>query len=95
MPLVLTLRSKETFSVAGVVFEVERVQDDRNFVVRDIARGKSFNINDERSVEIMNDVMVSAGNKAPLAMARVVIDAPKDMKIIRGETDRKIENVRG
>ncbi len=95
MPLVLSLRSKECFTVGETLFELESVKDDRHFIVRDVKQGRSFNIVDTHSTEVMTDVFVSAGSDPPLAMAKVVIDAPSTMKISRGERRRKPETIRG
>lgn len=93
MALVLSLRSGQDFIVGETRFLVERVHDDRHFRVRNVDLGKSFNITDEHATEIMNGVFVSAGDNSPLGVARVVVDAPRAIKVSRGE--RKIEPIRG
>ncbi len=95
MPLVLSMRSKECFTVGDTLFEVESVKDDRHFIVRDVKQGRSFNIVDTHSTEVMHQVFVSAGSEPPLAMAKVVIDAPPSLRISRGERRRKPETTRG
>lgn len=89
MALALTLKSKETFTVGEVLFELESVKKEPcRFIVRNVLLGRSFNITDERSTEILPGVYVSAG-LAPATHAKVVIEAPQEVRIIRGERRRR------
>lgn len=44
---------------------------------------KIFSVDDRRATEIMQGVMCSAGNKGSSDMVKMVIDAPRHMKILR------------
>lgn len=83
MPLVLTLKKGETFSVAGVSFTVENVVPDSFFTLR---RGdfRCFDVGFSWSY-ISNGVRVRRGSSKAghSSCVSVVIDAPLWMQILR------------
>jgi hypothetical protein len=97
MALVLTLRRGQDFFVGEVCFVVEEVLSPVRFRLHEEfpmghvspARPRSFEISDARATEILPDVLVSAGDNAPRASARIVIEAPQEVLILRGATKRK------
>jgi hypothetical protein len=97
MALVLTLRTGQDFFVGEVCFVVEEVLSPVRFRLHEFPSGhggltqpRSFEITDARATEIMPDVLVAAGCNAPKASARIVIEAPPEVLILRGATKRKL-----
>jgi hypothetical protein len=87
MALVLNLKAGDDFYVKDRQFIIERVVSETNFTIREAATGKVFEITDTRSTEIMPDVMVAAGEPYVVS-ARVAIEAPADILILRGDKFR-------
>jgi hypothetical protein len=88
MPLVLSLRSGQDFYVGDERFVVGAIRGSANFDVIADRSGRRHEITDARSTEIMNDVFVSAGDRPQTGLARVAIEAPQDILILRGEKYR-------
>ncbi len=51
-----------------------------------------FSVDDRKATEVMQNVMVSAGNKGSEGMVKVVINAPRHMKILREKLYLKEKN---
>ncbi|WP_113152749.1 hypothetical protein [Nitratireductor sp. OM-1] len=95
MPLVLSLREGDDFYVSEQQFSVDRIYDETSFdLVRGDAAGEvsePIAVTELQAVEIMPDVFVSAGNLFQKGIIRAVIDAPRDMLILRGDKYRSQE----
>jgi len=92
MPLVLSLKTGQDFYVGEEQFYVHNVTADTQFVLRRAVNGDLFTITDERAVEIMADVFVSAGTKPDAVLARLAIEAPRRLAIVRGRLYRGERN---
>lgn len=91
MPLILSLRRNEDFYVADERVVLTRIRSKNDFDVVVESVGKEFQITDLEAVEIIPDVFVSAGDYYQTGQVRVVIEAPREIRILRGERYR--ENV--
>jgi hypothetical protein len=85
MPLVLSLRKGDDFYVGSSHFVLCDVLSDTQLEIESATTGKKFTITHTRQTEIMPDVMVSAGGRQRAVVARVVIDAPRDLLVVRGD----------
>jgi sRNA-binding carbon storage regulator CsrA len=88
MALVLSLKVNEDFYVADEQFRVLRIVDDCHFKLLEERTGRVLDITDEHGTEVVPDVFVSAGDRPQTGMARVAIEAPQDILILRGEKYR-------
>ena len=82
MALILSLREGEQFCVGGIPVEVPCIYSDRHFTVQ-TEDGKEFDVTDDKMVEVMPDVYVSVGAQYDEGLARVAIEAPRDILILR------------
>ena len=89
MALVLSLRKGQDFYLDDVQVLVTRVDGLMHFQLMLASSGQSFVITDAESVEIMPDVFVSAGDRPQRGIARVAIDAPREIRITRGDRWRE------
>ena len=88
MPLVLSLKEGQDFYVGDERFVVEDVYSEMHFRVREVGTGKIFEITDLGATEIMPDVFVSAGERPQALLARVTIEAPPSVLVLRGDKFR-------
>jgi sRNA-binding carbon storage regulator CsrA len=88
MPLVLSLRAGQDFYVNDEQVLVHVVRDPRRFDLKVVSSGRVFAVTDQEAVEIMEDVFVSAGDRPQNGLARVAIDAPREIEILRGDRYR-------
>jgi hypothetical protein len=105
MALVLTLKEGQEFFVGEVRFVVEEVLGPLRFRLSymgevtpgavDVTQPRSVEITDVRAAEVLPNVLVSAGWNAPSARARVVIEAPAQILILRGNAkrNRALQNI--
>ena len=84
MPLVLSFKEDDEFYVGDKVFFVTEIAGPARFVIED-EFGRRWDVTDERAVEIAPDVMASVGKNGSNHLARLVIDAPRSVPILRGE----------
>ena len=89
MALVLSLREGQDFYLDDDQVLVTRVDGLMHFQLMLASSGQSFVITDAESVEIMPDVFVSAGDRPQRGIARVAIDAPREIRITRGDRWRE------
>jgi hypothetical protein len=87
MALVLNLKEGDDFYVKDRQFVIENVRSETNFTIKEVATNRIFEITDTRSTEIMPNVMVAAGEPYVVS-ARVAIEAPADILILRGDKYR-------
>jgi len=85
MALVISVKEGEKFYIQDTPVEVSRILDPLKFKVTVIGSTMNsvFNISDRVAVEILPGVMVSAGKNGSMLAVKVVIQAPKTIKILR------------
>jgi hypothetical protein len=88
MALVLSLRKTQDFYVGTERFVMEVVHSEKLFRVRRESTGQTFEISDTTAIEVMDEVFVSAGDDPPPQTARIVISAPRNIRVLRGEKYR-------
>jgi hypothetical protein len=93
MPLTLSLHPKADFFVDNIRVRVIEVEDPFHFKLKVFNRGVSsvFNITYDAGAEILPSVCVQAGFMNPrcTGSVKVVIQAPRNMKILRGKLYRE------
>lgn len=81
MPLILSLKEGDTFTIDGRECVVEKILPNRHFVVHHVATDTRFEIVMDRMSEVEPDVFVSSGDRAGQHTARVVVDAPRSIRV--------------
>ena len=89
MALVLSLREGQDFYLDDDQVLVTWVDGLMHFQLMLASSGQSFVITDAESVEVLPDVFVSAGDRPQRGIARVAIDAPREIRITRGDRWRE------
>ena len=89
--LSLGLATLSNFYVGGKKFCVSKIYDGLSFRVTD-NDGEDYEITDKKSVKIMEDVYVSAGLNGTNKLARLAIEAPKSIEILRPKVYWKQKN---
>lgn len=93
MSLVLSLRTTDDFFVGDQQLEVTRIYDDTTFTLTRREENSdddvSFEITEKEAVEVLPDVFVSAGDLFQRGIIRAVIDAPRNILILRGDNYRE------
>ena len=86
MPLVLRLRPGDDFYVAKERVVVSQLLGGPKFVLHVESSGRRYEITDEESVEMreVRDVFLASGGRAQAGLARVAIEAPREISILRG-----------
>lgn len=84
MPLILGLQKGHDFFVGADMTQVvvSDIEDGQHFTLT--VNGQDFKISDECSQEILPDVRISCGNRSNSELARLIIDAPREIGIYRG-----------
>lgn len=85
MPLILSLKLGDEFTVDGKRLVVKQITKDRHFILHHEESDTHFECVMDRMSEVEPDVFISSGDRANQNTARVVIDAPRDIKIERGK----------
>ena len=90
MSLVLKLRPGDDFYVAKERVVVGELLGGPRFVLKVDSTGRRYEITDEESVEMreVRDVFLASGGRAQAGLARVAIDAPREISILRGAVMR-------
>jgi hypothetical protein len=88
MALVLRLRKGQDFFVADEQVVVSQLFGDARFELEVASTGKRLEITEEESTELMPDVFISSGGRAQSGLAKIAIDAPREIAILRGENYR-------
>lgn len=89
MPLIMSLKKGQDFYIGDRRFIITDVVSDVEFTVRDEQTRRDFKITDKRSTEVMPDVFISAGEKVQTLIARVAVDAPPSLIVVRGDKYRE------
>jgi hypothetical protein len=88
MALVLSLKPKEDFYVGDQRFIVTKLYNRTSFTLVHEG-GKQYEITEYEATEVLPDVWVSSGDVYDLGTVRVVIEAPREILILRGEKVRE------
>ncbi len=88
MALVLSLRTNEDFFVQAAQFIIQNITS-VSFELKRVQDNKVFEIDNRKMVEIYPEVMVSHGHYTQEGVARVVLEAPRRIIIMRGERLRQ------
>jgi hypothetical protein len=82
MALVLTLNLGDRFHVAGFGFTLLSIASYTEVAITRDSDGKIFYLSDRRSEEIHPDVWVAVGARGQMSTARLVVEAPRSIKIV-------------
>ena len=96
MPLSLALKEGDEFSVGPHFFSLVKIYSERHARLR-IPGGKVVDIDDEHAGELAPRVFVMLGTRGQRGMARIAVEAPREMKIRRyhsGNTPQRPETPR-
>ena len=88
MALILSLRRDEDFYVDDAQVFVNEIHSDQHFVL-ETPDGTHWEIVQDRMSEILPNVFVSSGISKNSEVARVVLDAPREILILRGGAKRR------
>ena len=88
MALVLSLRKGDDFYVGDERFVVLAIHSPTAFSLMHERSKNTFQIGDAKAIEVYPSVFVSAGEKPEAMIARVAIDAPRSLLIVRGDKRR-------
>ena len=90
MPLILSLHSGQDFYVGDLQVVIGNVLGVSQFEVTVPATGRKYTITDSEATELKEapDVFLSAGDRPQSGVARVAIDAPRSIPVLRGEARR-------
>lgn len=88
MPLILSLKVEDQFYVEDEQFTLVEIISEHEFVISATladAKPQTWTITDEHGREVMPDVFIAAGDMHQTNVASVVITAPRDIVILRGD----------
>ena len=90
MPLVLSLRSGDDFFVGDQHVVIGEVLNEGRFEMTVMSTGRRYLVSDEQAVELeeIADVFISSGDRPQHGIARVAIDAPRAIPVLRGDAAR-------
>ena len=90
MPLVLSLRVGHDFYVGREHVTITKIIGHSRFEVRVASSGRTYEVSDREATELreLPDVYLSAGDRPQAGLARVAIDAPREIPILRGDALR-------
>lgn len=89
MALVLTLREGEDFYIQNERIIVEDIQSPSEFRLRRVRDGKVLRVVEGVSTPLFTNVRVSVGARGQLGLARVALEAPRSVVILRGDNYRR------
>jgi len=92
MALVLQLVPGEDFYVGGERYVLKEIVSDTAFTIERARDGKRFHILDDKAILIEADVYASAGTRGQATSARLCIEAPRSVRILRGELYRQAQS---
>lgn len=89
MALVLTMREGEDFFVCHEQFVLSQIVSDRDFILTRVRDQSTIRVTEGRSLELKPNVRVSVGARGQLGLARIALEAPRTISILRGSNYRK------
>lgn len=87
--LVIGVRLGEAFYVDDTPIHVSRIDSEQVFYVKVNKSNEEIQITEEQSIEVLPNVRLSTGRKGSDELARVVIQAPKSIRILRESLYRR------
>jgi sRNA-binding carbon storage regulator CsrA len=90
MALILSLRQGEDFFLGQERVMVRKVYSNKHFVL-ETSEGTHYEIVQDRMAEVAPDVFISSGDRGLNGVVRIVIDAPRDIIILRGQAYRRAQ----
>jgi hypothetical protein len=93
MPLIIGIELHEDFYVGDTRFELEDIILPNRMKVVRCGDKKVFHISDEEATEILPEVFLSSGKPLAAKRARCAIDAPTEIRIMRGANYRDNSHV--
>jgi hypothetical protein len=88
MPLVISMQLGEDFFVAHERFVVAEIKSTKHVVVERAKDGAYFDVTDLQMVEPVPNVFMSVAERGQMKLARLAIDAPREIMILRGDKYR-------
>jgi hypothetical protein len=89
MALVFQLTQGEDFYINHEQVVVQEIVSPNEFVLHRVRDGAGIRVREGRSVEIFKGVFVSVGARGQSDAARVSIEAPRTVLLLRGENYRR------
>jgi sRNA-binding carbon storage regulator CsrA len=89
MALVLTLKVGEDFFVNHDQVLVQEIVSPTEFTLRRTRDGASIPVREGRAVEVFRGVFISVGARGQNDLARVAIEAPRNVMLLRGDNYRR------
>ena len=89
MPLVLSLKAGQDFFIGVDRIVVGTVHGKSSFDLLVERTGAVHAITEDEAVEVLQDVYVSSGPRPLAGIAKVAIDAPQAITILRGDKYRE------
>lgn len=91
MPLVLRLKPGQDFFVGAERYTVNRLLTGAEFEILSTSTGRAYLITEEEATELKEvpEAFVSSGGHAHSGIAKIAIDAPRAIVILRGQTIRR------
>src|ERR1035438_7897518 len=84
MGLAITVAKGDTFTIGDQKFTVQDIQRGAGLTIED-PEGRAVQVGQDAPVAVMRGVTLLDGPRVLAGKARLVIDAPKTIKIIRGD----------
>jgi hypothetical protein len=88
LPLVIERAAGEDFYVGQERFVVASIESPTAFTLRRDVDGKMFHVVDGTPREIAASIRISVGSRGQNALARISIEAPRTIRVLRGELYR-------
>ena len=82
------MKTGQDFFVGGDRIVVGTVHGKSSFDLRVERTGRVYAITEDEAVEVLQDVYVSSGPRPLAGIAKVAIDAPQEIMILRGDKYR-------
>ena len=87
--MVLTMTEGEDFYIRDEQFFLSRIVSTKDFILTRARDRNQIRVTEGRAMELAENVRVSVGARGQLGLARVAIEAPRSVIILRGANYRK------
>jgi hypothetical protein len=91
VPLVLGLRLNEDVFVGDEGFALVDIHAAGRAAIRNMKTSQSYDIDVGQSVEVLPNVFFAMGDRSTSVMARISIEAPRNVKILTGVRQRQLQ----